>query len=151
VIRRSGPDEAEVHFAIQRAASLAGLAHIYPPDEYPYPDEEIRERWGRVTGAVLVYEHDGVPVGVALVQQCWLHGFYVLPEYWGTGVARELHEAAIAEQPDCAELKLWVLEDNLRARRFYEREGWRRNGEERVVEYPPHPLDVGYSFIREEP
>ena len=30
--------------------------------------------------------------------------------------------------------KLWVLEDNVRARRFYERRGWRENGEARVVE-----------------
>jgi RimJ/RimL family protein N-acetyltransferase len=48
-------------------------------------------------------------------------------------------------------VKLWVLEENRRARRFYEKHGWRRNGEARVVEYPPNPLDVGYSFIREEP
>jgi GNAT superfamily N-acetyltransferase len=151
VIRRSSPAEAETHFAIQRAASLAGLAHIYPPDRYPYPDDEIRRRWREVRGTVLVCERDGQAVGVAVIEQCWLHGFYVLPEHWGTGVARELHAAAVDEQLDCAELKLWVLEDNRRARRFYEREGWRANGETRVVEYPPHPLDVGYSYIREEP
>jgi putative acetyltransferase len=151
VIRRSSPAEAETHFAIQRAASLAGLAHIYPPDLYPYPDDEIRRRWREAAGTVLVCERSGEPVGVALLEQCWLNGFYVLPDHWGTDVARELHAAAVAEQPDCAELKLWVLEDNRRARRFYEREGWRANGETRVVEYPPHPIDVGYSFIREEP
>jgi GNAT superfamily N-acetyltransferase len=151
VIRRSSPAEAETHFAIQRAASLAGLAHIYPPDLYPYPDDEIRRRWHETEALVLVCERDEVPVGVAMLERCWLHGFYVLPEYWGTDVARELHAAALAEQADCAELKLWVLEDNRRARRFYEREGWCRNGEERVVEYPPHPLDVGYSYVREEP
>jgi hypothetical protein len=44
-----------------------------------------------------------------------------------------------------------VLEENRRARRFYEKRGWRMNGETRVVEYPPHPIDVGYSFVREEP
>ena len=39
-----------------------------------------------------------------------------------------------------------MLEENHRARRFYEKHGWRLNGETRVVEYPPHPLDVGYSL-----
>jgi len=39
-----------------------------------------------------------------------------------------------------------VLEDNARAPRFYERRGWRENGESRVVEYPPEPLDVGYTL-----
>jgi GNAT superfamily N-acetyltransferase len=150
-IRRSSRDEAETHFAIQRAASLAGLSHIYPPDEYPYPDDAIRERWREATGTVLLAEGDGRPLGVAAVDACWLHGLYVVPDAWGTGVAQALHDAALAELPDCAEVKLWVLGENRRARRFYEKSGWRPNGTTRVVEYPPHPLDVGYSFSREEP
>ena len=81
MIRRSSPAEAETHFAIQRAASLAGLAHIYPPDEYPYPDDEILRRWRETEGLVLVCERDEVPVGVAMLERCWLHGFYVLPLY----------------------------------------------------------------------
>ena len=50
--------------------------------------------------------------------------------------------------PDCPELRLWVLEENHRARRFYEKRGWRLNGETRVVPYPPNPLDVGYTYVR---
>jgi hypothetical protein len=38
-----------------------------------------------------------------------------------------------------------VLEDNARARRFYERRGWRPDGTDRIVPFPPHPLDVGYT------
>jgi RimJ/RimL family protein N-acetyltransferase len=149
VIRRSSRAEAETHFAIQRAACVAGLPHIYPPALYPFPDEEIRRRWREWEGTVRVSERDGHVVGVAGVGDCWLQGFYVLPEHWGTGVASELHEAVLAEQPGCAELKLWVLEENHRARRFYEKHGWRENGETRVVPYPPHPLDVGYTYRRE--
>ena len=59
----------------------------------------------------------------------------------GDGVADELHEAAV----DLGVARLWCLEENHRARRFYEKRGWKLNGETRVVEYPPHPLDVGYS------
>jgi putative acetyltransferase len=151
VIRRSGQEEAETHFAVQRAACVDSFAHIFPPGLYPYPDAEIRERWRTATGTVLVDERDGEVVGVVLVDGCWLHGFYVRPEHWGTGVARCLHDAALAALADCPEVKLWVLEENHRARRFYEREGWRANGETRVVPYPPNPLDVGYSYIREEP
>jgi GNAT superfamily N-acetyltransferase len=151
LIRRSSTAEAESHFAVQRAACVAGLPHIYPPELYPFPDEEIRRRWRDWSGTTLVCEHEGRVVGVAGVERCWLHGLYVLPEHWGTGVADELHAAALAEQRDCAELRLWVLEANARARRFYERHGWRPNGETRVVPYPPHPLDVGYTYIREEP
>ncbi len=151
MIRRSGRDEAETHFAIQRAACLPALAHIFPSELYPFPDDEIRRRWREWTGTVFVAERDGVTVGVAGVEACWLHGFYVRPEWWGSGDADELHAAAVDAMPDCAELKLWVLEENLRARRFYEKRGWRLNGETRVVPYSPGPTDVGYSLVREEP
>ena len=148
MIRRSGRDEAETHFAIQRAACVESFAHIFPPDRYPFPDDAVRERWQNTTGTVLVAERDGRIVGVAGVDDCWLNGFYVLPTYWGTGVARELHDAALAALPGCEEVRLWVLEENHRARQFYERHGWRENGERRVVAFPPNPLDVGYSLAR---
>ena len=100
---------------------------------------------------MLAAERDGATVGIAGVEACWLHGFYVLPRWWGSGVADELHDAALQSMPDCPELRLWVLEENHRARRFYEKHGWRENGETRVVPFPPHPIDVGYSYVREEP
>jgi ribosomal protein S18 acetylase RimI-like enzyme len=58
-----------------------------------------------------------------------LYSLYVAPEAWGTGAGRALF-ASVAEQmtgvyPD---LRLWVLEDNLRARRFYERAGLSPDG-----------------------
>jgi GNAT superfamily N-acetyltransferase len=139
VIRRSGHEEADAHFRVQREASLAGLGHIYGDE--PYPDDAVLERWRTFPGTVLVAERDGGIVGVAGIEAEWLHGFYVLPESWGTGVADELHEAAL----ELGVARLWCLEENRRARRFYEKRGWRLNGETRVVEYPPHPLDVGYS------
>jgi GNAT superfamily N-acetyltransferase len=150
VIRRSSRDEAETHFAIQRAASLAGFAHVYPPELYPFPDDAVRERWRAFPGTVLAAERDGRVVGIAAVDDCWLHGFYVLPEHWGSGVAGELHAAALAALAGCAEIRLWTLERNGRGRRFYEKHGWRPNGETRVVPFPPHPLDVGYSYLRED-
>ena len=65
MIRRSGRDEAETHFAIQRAACLPALAHIFPSELYPFPDDEIRRRWREWTGTVFVAERDGVRVGGA--------------------------------------------------------------------------------------
>ena len=151
-IRGSGRDEAETHLALQRAASLAGVAHVFPPELYPFPDDAIRARWRELhrldtgRGAWWATGRDG---GVR--SACWLHGLYVVPEEWGSGVAVALHDAAVAAMPDCPELRLWTLEANHRARRFYERRGWRLNGETRVVPYPPNPLDVGYLLVREEP
>jgi GNAT superfamily N-acetyltransferase len=120
---------------------------VFPPDRYPYPDDEVRARWREIAGRVLLAERDGVPVGVAAVEAEWLNGLYVVPDEWGRGVADRLYDAAvevIAGAHD--EAKLWCLEQNHRARRFYERRGWKLNGETRVVPYPPHPLDVGYSL-----
>jgi hypothetical protein len=39
-----------------------------------------------------------------------------------------------------------VLEGNTRARRFYERRGWSEDGTSRIVEFPPHPIDLGYAL-----
>ena len=139
MIRQSGRSEADSHFLVQRAASLAALGHIYGDE--PYPDDAVLQRWQAFPGTVLVSERDGEIVGVAGTEAEWLHGFYVLPGWWGSGVADELHEAAV----ELGVTRLWCLEENHRARRFYEKNSWLLNGETRVVEYPPHPLDVGYS------
>jgi GNAT superfamily N-acetyltransferase len=144
-------DDVEALFGVQRSASLAALAHVFPPDRYPYPDDEVRERWRDFVGSdarILVAERDGRAVGVAALVDCWLHGLYVVPVEWGSGVAASLHDAAVdaMRSSGCTEARLWVLEENARARRFYARRGWRSNGESRVVPYPPHPLDVGYSL-----
>jgi RimJ/RimL family protein N-acetyltransferase len=39
-----------------------------------------------------------------------------------------------------ATASLWVLEDNPRARRFYEREGWRHDGAKREEEFLGVPI-----------
>jgi putative acetyltransferase len=151
VIRRSDAAEAETHFRVQRDACLAAFAHVFPPERYPFPDEAVRRRWREFEGTVLAAERGGRVVGIAAVADCWLHGFYVLPEWWGTGVAGDLHDAALAELGACAEVRLWTLEENHRARRFYEKRGWAPNDETRVVPFPPNPLDIGYTFRHESP
>jgi RimJ/RimL family protein N-acetyltransferase len=69
----------------------------------------------------------------------------------GTGVGPALHDRALAcaAQLGSERCHLWVLEENGRARRFYERRGWRENGHTRVVPFPPNPLDVGYTLSLE--
>jgi GNAT superfamily N-acetyltransferase len=138
-------DDFELLAEIQEVASLAGLAHVYPPEEYPFPAEAVRERWRTSTDEVFV---DSEGRGFVAVTGEWLNGLYVRPEAWGTGVAAELHDRALeALRANGVErARLWVLEHNLRARRFYERRGWAPDGTSRVVEFPPHPLDLGYAL-----
>ena len=106
----------------------------------------MRQRWRDFRGRVFVAERDHRLVGLAGVDECWLHGLYVVPGEWGTGVATALHDHALGAMDGCSEAHLWVLQENHRARRFYERRGWRLNGTTRVVPFPPNPLDVGYSL-----
>lgn len=55
---------------------------------------------------------------------------YVDPQYWGTGVSRALLAAGCdrLRQAGHTHAVLWVLAANLRARRFYERNGWTTDG-----------------------
>jgi GNAT superfamily N-acetyltransferase len=138
------PADAELLARIQEEASLAGLAHVYPPERFPFPREAVRARWRAYEGAYRVVGEDGF----VAVAPPWLEALYVKPAAWGSGVADELHAWAVGElrAAGVGTARLWVLEQNLRARRFYERRGWAADGTSRVVEFPPHPLDLGYAL-----
>jgi GNAT superfamily N-acetyltransferase len=62
-----------------------------------------------------------------------VYAIYVLPEAWGTGAGHALMQESLRRlrEDGYREAVLWVLDDNPRARTFYEREGWRLTGEAR--------------------
>jgi len=55
-----------------------------------------------------------------------LYSLYVRAAHWGTGVGYALFEIAVGDRA----AYLWVLADNERAIRFYERQGFRLDGTE---------------------
>ena len=58
-----------------------------------------------------------------------LYAIYVTPAAWDKAVGHALHEAAVSTLASEYEgAVLWVLDGNARARRFYERHGWRLDG-----------------------
>jgi ribosomal protein S18 acetylase RimI-like enzyme len=67
---------------------------------------------------------------------------YVAPDRWRSGAGSALLAQAEALLRDAGfnEAHLWVLEDNARARRFYERAGWTPDGARKVVEIGGRPL-----------
>jgi GNAT superfamily N-acetyltransferase len=136
---------------IQREAAVTAFAHIFPPDLYPFPDEGVQAQWveALTDPAIEIYvaEIDGKPAASVAVGHGFLRNLYVLPQHQGTGVGSTLHDHALDRLRDLGwdEAKLWTLEGNHGARRFYERRGWSLNGETREVPFPPNPLDVGYS------
>jgi GNAT superfamily N-acetyltransferase len=149
-IRPARPDEAETLLAIQRDACLVAFAHIFPPDEYPFPDQDVLANWRAALAEreteVYVAEDEGVPVGSVSLGNGFVSTLYVVPSHQGTGVGSALHDLALerlrAQGNDVA--KLWTLEENWNARRYYEKRGWTLTEETRVVPFPPQPLDVQY-------
>jgi len=148
-IRPATADDLEALLRIQRAASTTAFQHIFPPDKYPFPDDAVREEWreGLETDEIHVAEQDKEPVGVVRIGREYLAQLYVLPEHQGTGIGSVLHDLALERlrAHGHAEAKLWTLEHNSDARRFYERRGWALTGTTRVVPYPPNPIDVQYA------
>ena len=65
-----------------------------------------------------------------------LFSLYVHPDSWGTGVGRALIEAGEQRLRELGHTTaiLWVLDDNPRARRFYELAGWAADGTAREIE-----------------
>ncbi len=149
MIRRGGPEDLELVCAIHREAAVAGFANVFPADRFPYPDEAIRESLRvELSGAANTVLVDAEGLGFALVGPGRLHRLYVREHAWGSGLAHELHAAALEtlREQGTVSASLWCLAENGRARRFYEKLGWRLDGTERIVPFPPYPLDVGYSI-----
>jgi GNAT superfamily N-acetyltransferase len=151
MIRRARPDEADRLLTIQREACVEAFPHIYPPELYPFPDDDVRAVWHEALAdpdvEAYVAEEGGAAVGCVSVGDVFLRTLYVVPARWRSGVGTALHDLALERlrARGCDEAKLWTLEENWTGRRFYENRGWTLNGETRVVPFPPNPIDVGYS------
>ena len=59
-----------------------------------------------------------------------VYAIYLRPGAWGQRVGQQLMTAALERlgQAGYGQAILWVLDDNVRARRFYETGGWRADG-----------------------
>ena len=125
-------DLAEVHVTTWQQA----YSGIFPDEFLGKLDRGSRARWWR--GFIA----DGASVHVAVADEAvvgfchaadsddqgWgeVFSIYVHPDHWGFGHGRALlaaGEETLARAGHRRAL-LWVLEDNRRGRRFYERQGW---------------------------
>ncbi|MEU4519650.1 GNAT family N-acetyltransferase [Amycolatopsis sp. NPDC024027] len=84
-------------------------------------------RIGEGSGQVLVIEDDGVIAGFAAFGPGRLYALYLLPEFWGRGLGRTLHDRVVEEFSGDSAV-LWVLATNERAKAFYLRQGWVDDG-----------------------
>lgn len=122
----------EVHVASWQAA----YAGLIPEDFLARLSVEPRAAsWARQigegVGRVLVAEEDGVIAGFAAFGDGRLYALYLLPEYWGRGLGRALHDRVV-EGLSGDSAVLWVLSTNERAKAFYVRQGWMDDGATRT-------------------
>ena len=59
--------------------------------------------------------------------------FYILDEYRNKGLGMQVIEY-LKKEFDKKKLVLWVLEDNVKAKRFYENNGFKNTGNTRVIQ-----------------
>ena len=59
---------------------------------------------------------------------------YVLKDYYGKGVSKQLMHAAFAALDQFSEIYLWVLKDNKRAIAFYQKMGFTFDGQEKILD-----------------
>jgi GNAT superfamily N-acetyltransferase len=92
----------------------------------------LAEEDGRVVGQVTI-----LPAAVAArpvddPSLAHLRNLIVSESHWGTGLARDLHAAALeaGRERGFSSMRLFTPAAHGRARRFYEREGWEPLGEE---------------------
>jgi GNAT superfamily N-acetyltransferase len=146
MIRRAGPEDAQPIARVHVRTWQAAYTHVFPAEQLADLSVERRVRlWEsflpRDDVGIFVSVTDGAVTGFVSVGESndvggegELYAIYVHPDYWGTGAGRDL--IATAERWLSSHgyewATLWVLDDNPRARRFYEVAGWSTDGAERT-------------------
>jgi ribosomal protein S18 acetylase RimI-like enzyme len=145
-IRRARPDESRLLTRLERAASEHALAHVFPPEQHPYPATAVAKRWrhllsNRLMHAYLLEVHHNA-AGYVAFDADTVHHLGVVPDHTRRGYGSALLEFACLEiyAGGAREAFCWVLVDNHVARAFYRTLGWIETGERRKSEFPPHPL-----------
>ena len=82
----------------------------------------------------LIGENSGMLVWQKVQDSVEIVAIHSLPESWGTGLGHAMLEEALNQIGDQSAF-LWAFKENKRARRFYEKHGFRRDGSERVSEF----------------
>lgn len=155
VVRPAVPTDAQAVAAVHHGSWVETYSDLLPASHWETDTLERRtERWRRGLESGItptVAEVDGRVVGLALagdaiavgphapVRERHLFILYVLAAHHGTGVGQALLDAVV---PPGTPAQLWVAERNPRARRFYERNGFRPDGAHVVDE------DLGISEVR---
>ena len=143
--RRATSDDVVALRDLERIASQTGLAHVF--GDLPYPDDDVLARWTLLLDdpevVVDVVEDEEGLVALAAHDGSTLRHLAVRPDHWNAGLGREGFMRAEA----AGARRLWVLDDNRRARRLYESFGWAATGVTQECPWPPYPTEVEYGVL----
>jgi len=147
----AGPDHVAALTTLEERANRVALAHVFG-SELPYPYDDVLARWRLVledpaaTTLAAWSGHD--LVGFAAYDPVSLRHLAVAVERFGTGLADDLHARVVDDwrRAGTTSARLWVLEDNQRARRFYARHGWVLDGRRQDSPWPPYPVEIGHAL-----
>jgi RimJ/RimL family protein N-acetyltransferase len=135
---------------IQEPGAVRGLADVFPQDAYPFPRDEVAQRWLTEIETpdvdCYVVLLDAAIAGFASVHGDELKHFGIAFEWWGSGLARTAHDAVLDRMLSHGVRRpwLWVFTDNQRGRRFYEKLCWHPTGERTTSSFPPYPELLRY-------
>ncbi len=138
MVRDARADDAEAIAGVHVAAWQEAYKHVFPRDALASLSVEERtaqwHEWLKPSEiTVLVAEQGGEVCAFASAGQsrdeesaAELYAIYVDPPIWGSGMGRALLLEIEGRLRDTGfgQATLWVLQDNPRARRFYETAGW---------------------------
>jgi GNAT superfamily N-acetyltransferase len=153
MLRTATPEDLTALRDLERRANLVALAHVFPPQLYPFPDDDVLARWALVLAepGVRVTVRDAADghglEAVAAYDDRSLRHLAVHPDRWGRGLGSALVVTALRAMArrGTTVAELWCLEENLRARRLYEHLGWRATRERRPAPWPPQPTELRYA------
>jgi RimJ/RimL family protein N-acetyltransferase len=146
-VRRARADDAAVIAEVHADTWRAAYEHVFGAERLAARTPDVA-LWAGVLArgrSDVHVAHEGGVVGFVSTGEsrdpeavAELYAIYVLPRAWGTGAGTSLMRAgldAMRARFSGEEAVLWVLEDNPRARRFYEREGWALDGARKEEEW----------------
>lgn len=149
--RYANTDDADILAVINSESALQAYKGIIPDDflKERFSYERLKDRLtkelieGTTTSCIMF--KDDIPIGMQTFardddkerndSEIDIWRIYLLPAYWGQNIGIEYIDWAIKELKGKGYVKvaLWVVEENVRARRFYEKCGFTHDGEIRTI------------------
>jgi putative acetyltransferase len=143
-LRRARLDDLPATARIHRAAFFGAMPHmpvLHTPDE----DLDFHSKIVFPHNEMWVAEHADAVVGFIAFRPDWVELLYIHPQHQGCGFGRSLLAVAQASNDS---LRLWTFQANLRARRFYEKHGFRIERETDGAGNEERQPDILYFWTR---